>query len=127
MGTIMERLQPYLNDARVYLVEALDFAHRGFLHVNVVLGLLIAVIAAFMLSSYKLRPVLATTIGATLVFIIAQVLVPVIDHGAALKLPDIMVANFWREIGLLAVGLFITITIFYVVKKTVLPGGGGHH
>ncbi|HXZ67403.1 MAG TPA: hypothetical protein VEH07_02340 [Alphaproteobacteria bacterium] len=123
----MDRLQPYLNDARVYLVEALDFAHRGFLHVNVVLGLLIAVIAAFMLTSYRLRPVIATTIGATLAFIVAQVLVPVIDHGAAFKLPDIMVANFWREMALLAVGLFITITVFYIVKRTVLPRGGGHH
>ena len=127
MGTIMDRLQPYLHDAWLYLIEALDFAHRGFLHANVVLGLLIAVVAAFMLNSYKLRPVLAVTIGATLVFIIAQVLVPVIDHGAAFKLPDIMVANFWREIALLAVGLFITITVFYVIKKTVMPGGGGHH
>ena len=123
----MERFQPYISAAGTYLADALDFAHRGFLHVNVVLGLLIAVIAAFMLSSYKIRPVLATTIGATVVFIVVQVLVPVIDHGAALKLPDIMVANFWREMGLLAVGLFITITIFYVVKKAVLPSGGGHH
>lgn len=122
----MDRLQPYLAAARTYLIDALDFAHHGFMHVNVVLGLLIAVVAAFMLSSYRLRPVIATTIGATLVFIIAQVLVPVIDHGAALRLPDIMVANFWRELGLLAVGLFITITIFYVVRKTVLPGGGHH-
>ena len=123
----MDRLQPYLNDARLYLVEALDFAHRGFLHVNVVLGLLIAVVAAFMLTSYRLRPVIAMTIGATLVFIIAQILVPVIDHGAAFRLPDIMIADFWRQLALLAVGLFITITIFYIVKKAVLPRSGAHH
>jgi hypothetical protein len=123
----MHSLQPYLADAELYLAQALDFAHHGFLRVNAVLGLWIAVIAAFMLTSYKFRPVIATTIGATVVFIIAQVLVPVIDHGAAFKLPDIMVANFWRELGLLAVGLFIVITVFYVVKKTVLPGGGAHH
>ena len=124
----MDRIQPYFAVVRTYLADALDFAHHGFLQANVVLGLLIAVVAAFMLTSYKLRPVIATTIGATLIFIIAQVLVPVIDHGAAFKLPDIMVGNFWREMGLLAVGLFITITVFYVVKRTVMPrGGGGHH
>ena len=119
----MHALQPYLADAQLYFNQALDFAHQGFLRVNVVLGLLIAVIAAFMLSSYRFRPVIATTIGATLMFIIVQVLVPVIDHRAAFKLPDVMVINFWRELGLLAIGLFIAITIFYIVKKTMLRGG----
>jgi hypothetical protein len=119
----MHSLQPYLADAQQYLIQALDFAHQGFLRINVVLGLLIAVIAAFMLSSYRLRPVIATTIGATLMFIIVQTLVPVIDHGAAFKLPDVLVVNFWRELGLLAAGLFIAITIFYIVRRTMLRGG----
>ncbi len=55
-GPMMHSLQPYLTDAQQYLVQALDFAHQGFLQVNVVLGLLIAVVAAFMLGQYRLRP-----------------------------------------------------------------------
>ena len=35
--------------------------------------------------------------------------------------------ELWREMALLAVGLFITTTVFYIVKRTVLPRGGGHH
>jgi hypothetical protein len=120
----MEASQSYWATAQAYLSDALDFAHQGFLEVNGVLGLVIALIAAFLIGRYTLKAVVTTTIGATIVFMLAQLAVPVIRNSAAFKLPDVMVATFWRQMGLLAVGLFIVITIFYVLKKTVLRG---HH
>ena len=122
----MQGVQPYLESAKGYLVDALDFAHSGFMQANVILGLLIALIAAFMLSKYTFKAVIGTTIGATVLFVLAQVLVPVLDHNAPFRLPDIMVVAFWRQLASLALGLFVVITLFYVVKKTVLKGGGGH-
>jgi len=109
------------------LYDAFDFAHQGFLQANLALGLIIAVIAAFTLGRYRPRAVITATIGATLLFLLAQkILLPALENKGRLALPDIMVASFWHQAALLLAGLFVMITILYVLRKAFL-GGGGHH
>ena len=121
----MDKIQPYINDV-------LDFAREGFANANGVLGLLIAAVAVFTMRGYNPRSVITTTVGATVTFLLVRMFVPVLDHNAPLRLPEVLASHFWREVGLLAVGLFVVISIFYVIKQTVLKsagggGGGGHH
>lgn len=110
-----------MNQLHQYLNDIFDFAHQGFAGVNGVLGLIIAVVAIFTMSSY--RAILVTTLGSTVVYLIAERLAPVISNHAPLTLPDIMVMAFWRHVGLVAVGLLIAITVLYVIKRLVLRGG----
>ncbi|MFO1186697.1 MAG: hypothetical protein U1E87_04140 [Alphaproteobacteria bacterium] len=118
-----------MDQAQNFLTDLLNFAREGYANANGVLGLFIAVVAAFMMGSYNPRSIFTTTLGATVAFIVIRVLVPVLDHNAPLRLPNILTEGFWREVGLLAVGLFIIISLLYLVKKVVMRGfggGGGH-
>ncbi len=121
-----------MDKANQVFTDTLNFAREGFANANGLLGLLIAVIAVFMMSRYSVRTILTTTIGATIAYLLIQALVPVLDHNAPLRLPNILANDFWRQTGLLLVGLFIVISVLYLIKQTVLKsagggGGGGHH
>ena len=59
----MADVQPYINDT-------LNFARTGFSTVNVALGLIVAIVAAFMTNSY--RQLFVISIGSTLVTIVAE-------------------------------------------------------
>mgnify|MGYP003386002510 CR=1 FL=1 len=113
-----------MNQIQPYLKQLLDFAHEGFQGVNGVVGLLIAVVAVFLLSSY--RRILIVTAGATIVQIILHQLLPVITGKGTLRLPDILSSYFWRSAALYFVGYLIVISVLYVVKKLLLRSGGGH-
>jgi hypothetical protein len=110
----MDPFQSYLN-------QAWDFAHQGFMGVNGVLGLLIAIIAVFLMSSYQ--RIFVVTLGATLVQLVIERVEPVISGTGKLRLPDIMSSVFWRHVALLLVGYFIVISVLYLIKKLFLRGG----
>src|SRR5262249_28590527 len=120
----MDKLEQWFNDAW-------HFVHMGFLGTsNSVLGLFIAIIAAFLLSSYKLRPVFGVVLGATLVHLVAQAVIPAVSaHGGKIAVPDVMANGYWRIVLGLFVGYFVLISVLFLVKKLVLKGGGGggHH
>ena len=108
-----------------YLNETLDFFREGFEHVNAVLGLIIALFATFQLSSWKKLWEIA--LAATLVHIVALVLIPVIDHNAPFHLPPLVTVAFWRDTAAVYVGYVIIIAVFYFMRTKLLKGGGGSH
>lgn len=120
-----------MDQVQNFLTDLLNFAREGYANANGVLGLFIAVVAVLMMGSYNPRSIVTTTAGATVAFLVIRILVPVLDHGAQLRLPNILTGDFWREVALLAVGLFIVISVLHVIKLVLMRaaggGGGGHH
>jgi len=109
-----------------YLNEALDFIREGFEHVNAILGLIIALFTAFQLSSW--RKLWEIALAATLVHIVALVLIPVIDHNATLHLPPLVTIGFWRDTAAVYVGYLIIIAVFFFMRTRLFKGGGsGRH
>ena len=109
-----------------YLNEILDFFREGFQSVNAILGLIIAAVAAFQLSGWK--KLWEVALAATLVHIIATLLIPVIDHNAPIHLPPLVAIGFWRDTLALYVGYVIVIAAFFFIRTRLFKsGGGGHH
>ncbi|NWG45457.1 MAG: hypothetical protein HXY25_02780 [Alphaproteobacteria bacterium] len=106
----MEQLQQVLADF-IALLQA------GFHQVNAVQGLVIALVAAILLKSFARLP--AITIGATVVHILADMLIPVIAYGSALKLPPLVEGVFWRYVLTLLIGYFVIILFLFVIKRAV--------
>ncbi len=109
----METVQPYFE-------QALAWAREGYNQVNAVQGLIIAVVAAFLMGSYG--RIFIISFGATLVHVVADVLLPVVANGAPLVLPPILESGYWRYVAVLFLGYFIIITVFYILKRTFLRG-----
>jgi hypothetical protein len=107
----METLQTLLNDANVYL-------QSGFAHINAVQGLIIAIVAAFLMHSWG--RIIAFALGATVVHLVADVMLPVLANGAAFRLPPLVDSGYWRYVLALIVGYLVVITVFYVVKRVLL-------
>ncbi len=107
----MESLQTFLNDINVYL-------QSGFAHINAVQGLLIAIVAAFLM--YSWGRIFAFAIGATVVHLVADVMLPVLANGAPFRLPPLVDSEYWRYVLALLIGYMVVITVFYVVKRVLL-------
>jgi len=114
----MDQLTHYLN-------EALDFFRDGFAHVNAILGLIISLFAAFQLSNW--RKLWEVALAATLVHVIALVLIPVVDHNAPLHLPPLVSMGFWRDTLAVYVGYLIIISVFFFVRMKLLKKSDAHH
>jgi hypothetical protein len=99
-------------------------ADSGFDGVNQVTGLIIALIAALMMGSW--RSLAGTAVGAVLVDRLVMMLRPALD-GGSIALPDIMTLGFWMTALALFLGYAIVIAIFYLLK-TILTGSAfrGH-
>jgi dolichol kinase len=119
-----------LQHVTYYLNEIIDFLKQGFrdgfAHVNAVLGLIIALIAAYMLNSFK--RIWAIALGATIIHLVAEIMLPVLDNRESFHLPpDLLQVSYWRTAAALYLGYIVVIAVFYVIKTRVLPGGGGGH
>jgi hypothetical protein len=101
-----------------YLNEILEFFRVGFTHVNAMLGLLIALFATYQMG--KWQQIWASSLGATVIHVIAMVLVPMIDHNAPFHLPPLLDLGFWRDTAALFVGYVVAIAALFFVKSTVL-------
>jgi len=110
---MMETLQQYFN-------EAWDLLREGFNNVNAVKGLIIALVAAFMLPSWK--KLWTIVLGAVVVHEIASVLIPVVANHAAFRLPPLVSIAFWRHALGLYAGYAVVIAAFFFVKKSMLSG-----
>lgn len=108
-----------------YAGETLAFFRAGYEHVNAVLGLIIALFAAFQLASWKKLWEIA--LAATLVHIVALVLIPVIDHNAPLHLPPLVDLGFWRDAAATYVGYVIVIALFFFVRTRLAKPAAVHH
>jgi len=119
-----------MHDFQYYLNEIIDFLRTGFrdgfAHVNAILGLIIALVAAYLLPSWK--RLWAVALGATVVHLIAEVMLPVLANHETFRLPpDMLEMSYWRDAIALYLGYLVVIAIFFFIKKRVLPGGGGGH
>ncbi len=95
-------------------------AQGGFDGVNQVTGLLIAVIAALLMTGWK--RLWATALGAALVHVVIGVMLPVLD-GGALVLPPLLTLGFWMALLALFLGYAIVIAVFFLIKSLVAGGG----
>ena len=106
-----------------YFNEALAFFREGFLHVNATLGLIIALFAAFRLSNW--RGLWEIALAATLVHIVAVVLIPFVDHNAPIRLPFIVDLAFWRDTAAIYLGYAIIIAAFFFIRTRLLRRESG--
>lgn len=111
-------MEQFLDQLGALFSGFLSLADSGFDGVNQVLGLIIALVAALVMSHW--RGIWATAAGATVVHVLIGMLRPVLD-GAAFALPDILSVGFWMTALALFLGYVIVIGLFFFVK-TVLTG-----
>lgn len=96
------------------------YMESGFYKINAVQGLLIAMVAAYFLGKWS--DVFKIAFGATLFHLVLDVMLPVLANNAAFRLPNVVDGEYWRYALSLYVGYLLVITIFYVVKRTMLKG-----
>lgn len=120
-------MESLVDQIGAFLSGIFALASGGFDSVNQVTGLIIALIAALMMSSW--RSLGATALGAVIVDRLVMMLRPALD-GGSIVLPDIMTMSFWMTALALFLGYAIVIAIFYLIK-TILTGAafrtGRHH
>jgi len=108
-----------------FLNVILTFLREGFDHVNAVEGLVIALVAAVIAPAWD--RVWAVALGATVVHLIADVLLPVITSHAAFRLPEIMTMPYWRTALSLYVGYLIVISVLMFIKRLFLAPAAHAH
>ena len=117
----MEQAQPLLAQAQPYLDQGFQFLREGFYSVNAVLGLLIALVAAFIMSSWgRLWPIV---LGAVVVDVLARALIPVVAGQGSFRLPPVVEVSFWRHVLVLLIGYVLVISLFFFMRKKLLKGG----
>ena len=98
-----------------------QYFQTGFHDVNQILGLLIAIVAAYFLSKYSRIFVIA--LGALVFYIIAEVMIPVVANHAEFKLPNMVEEGYWQRMIAIYAGFILIITVFYVAKRFLLRSG----
>jgi hypothetical protein len=105
-------------DFQHMLNAILDFFREGFNHVNAVEGLVIALVSALLVPAWHRLWVVA--LGATIVNLIVDTLIPVVAYHAAFRLPPLMALSYWRYAAVLFVGYLIVIGVFFFIKRLFL-------
>jgi hypothetical protein len=81
-------------------------------------GLIIALVAAIIVPAWDRLWTVA--LGATLVHLIADVLIPVVAHKSSFHLPQMMQLTYWRTALSLYVGYLIVIGVLLFIKRMFL-------
>jgi hypothetical protein len=108
-----------------FLSLILTFLREGFNHVNAVEGLVIALVAAVIAPAWD--RIWAVALGATVVHLIADVLIPVVANHASFQLPQIMTMPYWRTALSLYVGYLIVISVLMFIKRLFLAPAAHAH
>ena len=108
-----------------FLNLIISFLREGFNNVNAVEGLVIALVAAIIAPAWD--RVWAVALGATVVHLIADVLIPVVASHAAFRLPQIMEMPYWRTALSLYVGYLIVISVLMFIKRLFLAPAAHAH
>ena len=101
-----------------FLSEVGAFFQAGFDQINGVQGVIIALVAALIMPDWRKLP--AFTLGAAVVHVLVDVLLPVVAHGAPLRFPDIVELDFWRYVAALLAGYFVALAALMLVRKLLL-------
>ncbi len=99
---------------------ALGLAQGGFDGVNQIMGLLIALIAAILMASWK--RLWAMALGSTVAHILIDVIRPALD-GGEIRLPEVLTLPFWITVLALFLGYCVVIAIFFLIKSLFVKGG----
>jgi len=102
-----------------YVDHAIATLRDGFGEVNHPQGLIIALIAALLMPSW--RQLLPMALLATIVHLAVKDLPGILRGGG---LPNFMVPEFWTTAGVLFLGYLIIISVFFLLKSMVFRGGG---
>jgi hypothetical protein len=103
-----------------FIAGANEYMQTGFYKVNAIQGLLIAIGAAVLLPMWS--RLFFVALGATLVHVMLDVMIPVLAHSGAFRLPPLVDVEYWRYLLALYIGFLIVITVFYVIKRVVFRG-----
>lgn len=107
----------------MFLSGVFGLAQGGFDTVNQVTGLVIAVIATFMMPAWS--RLWATSLGSAFVFILVGVLRPLIDGGSVV-LPPLLTVPFWMTVLALFLGFAVVIAAMFLIKS-LFTGGQRRH
>lgn len=100
--------------------QAVNTLRDGFGQVNHPQGLIIALIAALLMPSW--RQWLPMALLATVVHIAVNDLPGILQGGG---LPNFMVTEFWTTAGILFLGYLIIIAVFFLLKSLLFRSSGG--
>lgn len=114
-------MEDFFNQIGGLISGVFALAQGGFDGVNQITGLLIALVAALLMTGWK--RLWATALGATAAHIAIGVLRPVLD-GGAFVLPDLLTIGFWMAALALFLGYVVVIAVFFLIKSLV--AGGSH-
>ena len=119
----MEQVSPYLHEILNFFRDGF---REGFAHVNGALGLIIAVFAAYQLTSWK--RLWAAALGATVLHLVAVIMLPVLSNQGTFRLPpDLLELSYWKTAVALFLGYLVAVAVFFAVKTKLLPKGGAAH
>lgn len=100
------------------LTAVLEFARAGFAEINAVQGLIIALVAAQFLPSWRRLPRYA--IYAAIIHLAVDLILSVLADGSAFRLPEFLELPFWRYVATLLIGYLVIIAVFALIKRLVL-------
>jgi hypothetical protein len=103
--------------------STLNYLQTGFTLTNQIQGLIIALIAVFVMKKWSQIWLLGLV--SAVIFVLVDHMVPIIRGGAPLRLPNVVSPDFWQKIAGVYVGFLVILTVFYFIKSTVLKGAGG--
>ena len=104
-----------------YFQQFLDYLREGFQHVNAIQGLIIALVAAYVMP--KWGRIWFIALGAVVVHIVADMLLPVIVNHVAFQLPPLVEQSYWHYVLALYLGYLVAIGFFFFIKKNLIKGG----
>jgi len=95
----------------------LIYAREGFAEVNAVQGLIIALVAALLMTRWSRYLVVVT--GAVVANILVDMLRPVLLEQAGFRLPPLLEAAYWHYVFVLFCGFLVVVGILYILKRVV--------
>ncbi|MGJ3233174.1 MAG: hypothetical protein ACFE0P_15395 [Oceanicaulis sp.] len=101
-----------------FLNDVWAFFQAGFDQINEVQGVIIALVAALILPAWRQLP--AFVLGAAVVHVLVDIMLPVVANGAPLLFPDIVELRFWTYVAALLAGYLIAIAALMLVRKLLL-------
>ena len=107
-----------------FLTGVFGLAQGGFDTINQVTGLIIAVIATFMMPAWS--RLWATSLGAAFVFILVGLLRPMLD-GGAFVMPPLLTMGFWMMVLALFLGFAVVIAVMFFIKSLFVGRGHSRH
>ena len=89
----------------------------GFYKVNAIQGLVIALLAAVVMTKWARLFVLAFV--AVLAHVVIDMTLPLLS-GGSFRLPPVVELGYWQYIGTLYLGYVVVIAMFFLIKKVLL-------